>query len=72
MNNCPFYGRAIYLYATVYVSQTTCPPFLLLDTQGNQCALVTYRHAPCMMEVDGQSIDWRECPRIKDIRKEEA
>jgi hypothetical protein len=64
MKNCPFYGRAIY-------PQVMLPlRFLLIDSQGNQCALVTDAHSPCRMEIDGLPVEWRECPLIKDIRME--
>ena len=65
MKNCPFYGRAMF-------AQMMLPfRFLLLDSQGNQCGVITHRHAPCRMEIEGQSVEWRECPLIKDIRMEE-
>jgi hypothetical protein len=46
--------------------------FLLLDTRGNQCALVTDKHAPCMLEIDGEAVEWSDCPRMKDVRMERA
>jgi hypothetical protein len=50
--SCPFYGKG---YAAL--------PGVLIETQGNQCALVVVAHAPCMMEVDMQlSPDWAKCP----------
>lgn len=64
MNNCPFYGRAMFSNTVVPVK------ILLLDTRGNQCAIVTDRHAPCWMETSRQPIDWRECPLMKDMRME--
>lgn len=64
--NCPFYGRAMY-------AQMMLPfRFLLLNTVGNQCGLVTDRHAPCSLEINGEEVDWKACPRVKDIRMEEV
>ncbi|HEY1897024.1 MAG TPA: hypothetical protein VGG62_12155 [Terracidiphilus sp.] len=63
--NCPFYGRA--MYGKVY------PPvmFLLVDTKGNQCGLVADAHAPCMMEANGEEVDWKTCPVVKEVRLEQ-
>lgn len=66
MTNCPFYGRAMY-------AQMMLPlRFLLLNTEGNQCGLVTDAHSPCMLETGGEEIDWRRCPRVQDIRMEHS
>jgi len=59
--NCPFYGRMAYqshLYGAPALA-------LLLATQGNQCALVTTVHSPCMF--DAVQADWRACPRVGDM-----
>ena len=64
--NCPFYGRHMFR-----PSPTTSPvPFLLIDSgqgSGNQCALVIEAYSPCLY-TDERDIDWRECPRVKDVR----
>lgn len=65
MRNCPFYGRALYAHMVLPLK------FLLLNTMGNQCALVTDSHAPCVMEIDGREVEWSQCPRVKDIRMEQ-
>lgn len=64
--NCPFYGRAMYQSRMV----TAAKPFLLLGTNGNQCALVLESHAPCQMELNGEDPEWRECVLVQDIRME--
>ena len=66
--NCPFYGYAMYTSISV-----SARPFVLLASGGNECALVTESHAPCIMgapvgDLDRAQIDWRECPRVKDMR----
>jgi hypothetical protein len=43
-------------------------PFLLLDQKGSQCGLIETAHSPCMMEVNGQPIEWEQCPRVEEIR----
>lgn len=58
--NCPFYGRA--LFANTFMPLKV----LLVDSGANQCALVTTYDSPCIM----QTIDWRECPRVDDMRIE--
>lgn len=45
---CPFYGFSGF-------------SGILMDTEGNQCALVTGSHSPCYMEFQGQKPDWDEC-----------
>lgn len=62
--NCPFYGRALW--------ESITAPFLLVDTRGNQCALITDAHSPCAMEIEGREIDWRACPRVAEVRPTEA
>lgn len=60
--NCPFYGRHMYRNNSLI----TDPPFLLLDSRGNQCGLVTSKLAPCMMERGNEMVDWSKCPLLKD------
>ena len=65
--NCPFYGRQMYSAGMFPVQQ----PMLLLDTKGNQCALVTISHMPCFMESGmQQEPDWKTCPLVRDMRME--
>lgn len=45
---CPFYGFA---YAMG----------VLMDSKGNQCALITSSYSPCRMEISGQEICWSDC-----------
>ena len=61
--NCPFYGHSTHF--------TSPRQFILISTQGNQCALLFSTFAPCYMEINGKPIDWRECPNAKTIRGEE-
>jgi len=35
---------------------------MLFATGGNQCAAVRDAHAPCLLEVIGNPVEWRECP----------
>ena len=66
--NCPFYGRAIFLAPPS--TQRPSPPFVLFDQRGNQCALVTTSHAPCQMEIAGETPDWKACVLVRDVRME--
>lgn len=66
--NCPFYGRA--LFTTLIVPSR--PPFVLFATAGNQCGLTTTSHAPCRMEIAGETPDWKTCILVKEIRCEET
>ncbi len=34
----------------------------LADQAGNQCAIITKRHSPCMMETAGDTPNWNLCP----------
>jgi hypothetical protein len=52
--SCPFYGK----------HAPTAPGFDLMDSHGNQCALIMRALAPCVMEVQGASVDWRTCPLL--------
>lgn len=62
--SCPFYGRALFAHMVLPVR------FVLLDTKGNQCGIVTDAHSPCMMETNGEAVVWEECPRMKELRME--
>lgn len=62
--NCPFYGRSL---AESAEFGGICPPFLLIDTKGNQCALIQSAHSPCRMEMAGQPVEWRACPVFAEI-----
>ena len=59
MNNpirrCPFYGF-----------NKATPP-LLLDTEGNQCALAS-GYSPCEMEMQQMVVDWNNCPYTQQTR----
>ena len=46
---CPFYG--------FYMA-----PGALLDTEGNQCALLTDSYSPCQMQVYGELPNFGACP----------
>ena len=45
---CPFYG---FHYAAGF----------FMDSEGNQCPLITDRYAPCQMEIAGKAPDWKLC-----------
>jgi hypothetical protein len=63
MKNCPFYGYSMF--------RPTGPgslPFILIPQHGNQCSLIMNSHAPCMMETNGEPVEWSECPRVGDVR----
>jgi len=45
---CPLYGFA---YAIGN----------LIDSEGNQCAIITDRYSPCRMEILDQEICWKDC-----------
>lgn len=51
MYQCPFYG--------FYTSHNAKA---LIDSQGNQCALITSSYSPCQMEMRNQTPSWNECP----------
>ena len=46
---CPFYGFS-------------AARGNLIDTKGNQCALITNSHSPCRMEMNQEDPDWEACP----------
>jgi hypothetical protein len=58
--NCPFYGCALW--------KPDPFPVMLLDSHGNQCALVTLSHSPCQMELMGQVPDWRTCTLVNRVK----
>lgn len=60
--NCPFYGHSMFFNIVLP------PRFLLIDSGGNQCALITDAHSPCMLEINGQEVEWRLCPRVREAR----
>jgi len=64
--NCPFYG-AVYFEGQ---RGTPHPPFVLFPTEGNECAVVTNRHTPCYLEIEGQPVDWRNCVIVRLMRME--
>jgi hypothetical protein len=41
----------------------------LIDSLGNECALVGIAYAPCMMERDGMPVSEALCPRFQDGRR---
>ncbi len=47
--HCPFYG-----FNGMFG--------VLMDSEGNQCALITNVYSPCQMEMKEQTPDWFECP----------
>ena len=47
-NRCPFYG--------FYMG-----PNVLLDQEGNQCALISTSYAPCYMDLQEESPNWDKC-----------
>lgn len=63
--NCPFYGVSMFWHGNY---DSNAPLFVLMSTEGNQCALITNRFAPCWMEQNGEDIEWRQCPVARDIR----
>lgn len=38
----------------------------LIDSGGNECALIGHAYSPCAMERDGQCIDEHACARFKE------
>ena len=53
--SCPFYGHAV-----AFVNGTHP---VMMDSGGNQCALMTGAHSPCRMEIGGARPNWGECIR---------
>lgn len=64
--NCPFYGRAM------FTSPAAQRPLVLLNTHGNQCALVITSHSPCRLETQGKAVEWEECPLVREARVDNA
>lgn len=62
-HNCPFYGRHLVWWGEVL----SLPAMTLLDSQGNQCAIVFGSLSPCYLELENKPVDWRECIRVKDL-----
>jgi hypothetical protein len=54
---CPFYG-----YNGMHGP--------LINTYGNQCALVVTSHAPCLMEQNGSTPDFDLCPLVAVVRRQ--
>lgn len=74
-HNCPFYGRqmtfafhepdlALLVMPTVVGERPDFAPFHLVNTNGNQCALVLDAHSPCQEEIAGREINWATCPLV--------
>ena len=59
--NCLFYGHRL-----VDLGDR----FVLVDSYGNQCALIQHAFSPCQLELHGgiESVDWRRCPLAKGLR----
>jgi hypothetical protein len=63
--NCPFYGCAMFPALT----NPSDRPFVLYSNSGsNQRGLLAGRHAPCVLETSGQTVEWAECPYLNEIR----
>jgi hypothetical protein len=60
--DCPFYGHHL-------VKVEGRLPFLRLDQDGNECALIVDAYSPCQMEIDGRDPDWKKCPIVESIRR---
>jgi hypothetical protein len=54
-HKCPYYG-----FFKTHGS-------LLLDQNGNQCALIENRYVPCQMEKKGFAPNWNKCPLKCDV-----
>jgi len=48
---CPYYG--------FYLSRG-----IMVDTYGNQCALIINSYSPCQMEMNKENPDWNKCSFI--------
>jgi hypothetical protein len=64
--NCPFYGRSLRIVGLF--SNGAGTPMALIDTRGDQCALVELRRSPCYLEIEGRPVDWRDCRIVARIR----
>lgn len=65
--NCPFYGRH-FVEGRFVPGSGPALPMALLNSEGNQCALVTTSFTPCYLEIEGKPVDWRSCKRVAMIR----
>ena len=66
LKDCPFYGRTFVQGRFVPGHGTSrALPFALINSGGNQCALVTDGFAPCYLEIEAQPVDWRQCTRVQ-------
>jgi len=65
--NCPFYGRHMFMSQAPAAGSM---PFILMEQNGNQCGLITDRHAACELERDGQAVEWSVCPWVRAVRCE--
>jgi len=54
---CPFYGFHMAMG-------------MLMDSSGNQCALITDSYSPCQMKIGDQTPDWSKCPYNNDENRE--
>lgn len=63
-HNCPFYGQGMFLSFTT----RGAAPFLLLGAGGNRCGLIVDALSPCILEADGQPVEWSACPNVKAVR----
>ena len=57
---CPFYG--------FYMSSSLIG--LLMDQEGNHCALITDSYSPCQMDPSGKRTNWEECTFNSEKYKE--
>lgn len=55
-DGCQFYGHS------------GVANYQLVPTHGNQCALIVSAHAPCQMEINGETPSAARCPLIHQIR----
>lgn len=54
--SCPFYGKNGMFGR-------------LLDSGGNQCALIVTSYAPCVMQMDGEEPDGKTCTVVARARQ---
>src|SRR3989344_1587013 len=58
---CPFYGFHLPLMPR--------NANLLIDSFGNQCALIQGSYSPCKMEINGEQPSWEECTLYEEHNK---
>jgi len=53
--------------------RTRCPFYgfngmfgVMMDSEGNQCALINDSYSPCQMEIQDQRPDWTRCNLLRD------